>query len=235
MSAHSERDAASSIVGLEFFPRQWQAVTAPVGPVLVLAGPGSGKTRCLTGRIASLIEHNGADPSRICAITFTNKAAQEIANRVRRGLGAVAENLTLGTIHSLCLKVLRPFAKQMNLAPGFGVADEDHQLLILRRLTAPAPDKILTILRKDVAELAEAMSFPIVREISKRSDSHSGLTIELRSRRSLLNAIQESGDPPTSAGRLQLSTHGPAQSAVTPPIRLPHRRCRPLRLRQGRK
>lgn len=134
MSRDQEADENPTIVGLEFFRRQWQAVTAPVAPVLVLAGPGSGKTRCLTGRIASLIQHRGADPSRICAITFTNKAAQEIAKRVRRGLGPVAENLTLGTIHSLCLRILRPFAKLMNLPPGFGVADEDHQRLILRRL-----------------------------------------------------------------------------------------------------
>jgi DNA polymerase III epsilon subunit family exonuclease len=127
-------DETHSIAGLSFIRRQWQAVTAPVGPVLVLAGPGSGKTRCLTGRIASLIQNHGADPSRICAITFTNKAAQEIAHRVRTGLGAIAEDLTLGTIHSLCLRMLRPHAKQLQLPPGFGVADEEHQRLILRRL-----------------------------------------------------------------------------------------------------
>jgi len=123
-----------SILGLDFFPRQWKAVTAPIGPVLVLAGPGAGKTRCLAGRIAHLIQREGAEPSRICAITFTNKAAQEIAARARHGFGHVAEHLTLGTIHALCLKILRPFAKQMGLAPGFGVADDEQQRLILRRL-----------------------------------------------------------------------------------------------------
>jgi DNA helicase II / ATP-dependent DNA helicase PcrA len=123
-----------AIAGLEFLPRQWQSVTAPIGPVLVLAGPGSGKTRCLAGRIAYLIHHKGADPYRICAITFTNRAAQEIASRAREGLGSIAENLTLGTIHSLCLNILRPFAMQMNLPPGFGIADEHQQQLALRRL-----------------------------------------------------------------------------------------------------
>lgn len=137
MSSKPPLPPAQSIVGLDFFPRQWQAVTAEIGPILVLAGPGAGKTRCLTGRILHLIHDKGADPSRICAITFTNKAAQEIASRVRGQLGHVAENLTLGTIHSLCLQILRPFARQMELPPGFGIADDDHQRLILRRLRVP--------------------------------------------------------------------------------------------------
>lgn len=132
--SHTQATLPYSLVGLEFFPRQWESVTAPIGPVLVLAGPGAGKTRCLTGRILHLIHEKGSDPSRICAITFTNKAAQEIATRVRRQLGHVAEHLTLGTIHSLCLKILRPFAKQLDLPPGFGIADEEHQKLILGRL-----------------------------------------------------------------------------------------------------
>jgi DNA helicase-2/ATP-dependent DNA helicase PcrA len=134
MSNDEKPNSSRSIAGLDFFPRQWQAMAAPVEPILVRAGPGSGKTRCLTGRVAFLIRRENADPSRICAITFTNKAAQEIANRVREGLGVVAENLTLGTIHSLCLKILRPFAEKVDLPPGFGVADEEHQLLALRRL-----------------------------------------------------------------------------------------------------
>jgi DNA polymerase III epsilon subunit family exonuclease len=123
-----------SVMGIEFFPQQWKAVSAPVGPTLVLAGPGAGKTRCLTGRIAHLIQSTGADPARICAITFTNRAAQEIASRVRQQLGHVAEHLTLGTIHALCLSIIRPYAKQLDLPPGFGVADDEHQRLILQRL-----------------------------------------------------------------------------------------------------
>jgi DNA helicase-2/ATP-dependent DNA helicase PcrA len=133
MSAAS-RVSTDSVMGIEFFPRQWKAVSAAIGPTLVLAGPGAGKTRCLTGRIAYLIEHEHADPSRICAITFTNRAAQEIASRVRQQLGHVAEHLTLGTIHALCLGVIRPYARQLGLPPGVGVADDEHQRLILQRL-----------------------------------------------------------------------------------------------------
>ena len=120
----------------EFFPRQLEAVTAPIGPVLVLAGPGAGKTRCLTGRIGHLIARHGVDPGRICAITFTNKAAQEIVSRLRTRHGTLVEELTLGTIHALCMKILRPHARQVGLVAGFGVADDDARNLILKRLGA---------------------------------------------------------------------------------------------------
>jgi superfamily I DNA/RNA helicase len=97
MSIESLSRAQQALAGMDFFPRQWQAVTAPIGPVLVLAGPGAGKTRCIVGRIAYLMEHESVDPRHICAITFTNRAAQEIASRVRQAFGHTAEELTLGT------------------------------------------------------------------------------------------------------------------------------------------
>lgn len=115
-------------------PQQVCAVEAPLGPVLVLAGPGAGKTRCLTGRIAHLIEKRQASPSKICAITFTNKAAEEITSRLKRSLGDLVEDLTLGTIHSLCLQLLRAFDQRISLPAGFGVADEGQQRVILSRL-----------------------------------------------------------------------------------------------------
>jgi DNA polymerase III epsilon subunit family exonuclease len=119
---------------LTFFPQQLRAVTASVGPILVLAGPGAGKTRCLTGRIGHLIAERAADPARICAITFTNKAAEEVRTRLLHELGELAEHLTLGTIHALCLDLLRAFGRRAGLPAGFGVADETHQKLILNRL-----------------------------------------------------------------------------------------------------
>ncbi len=120
-------------MGLTFSDAQWRAVAAPLGPVLVLAGPGAGKTRCLAGRIAYLLER-GVEPRRICALTFTNKAAQEIAERLRHGLGDAVEQMTLGTIHSLCLRILRKHGHGVGLPNGFGVADEEHQRLVLGRL-----------------------------------------------------------------------------------------------------
>jgi superfamily I DNA/RNA helicase/DNA polymerase III epsilon subunit-like protein len=128
--------SASTVMGLSFFPQQWRAVCAPPGPVLVLAGPGAGKTRCLTGRIGYLLE-SGTDPRRVCAITFTNKAAQEIRQRLHHGLGDRAGDLTLGTIHALCLRLLRDFGKRVGLPAGFGVADEEQQGLLLGRLGVP--------------------------------------------------------------------------------------------------
>jgi DNA polymerase III epsilon subunit family exonuclease len=122
------------VMGLDFFPPQERAVTAPPGPVLVLAGPGAGKTRCLTGRIGYLISYQQVLPAKICAITFTNKAAQAIADRLQRGLGDLVNEMTLGTIHSLCLQLLRPHARRLGLVAGFGVADEDQQRLVLSRL-----------------------------------------------------------------------------------------------------
>ena len=118
-------------------PSQRSAIEAPPGPTLVLAGPGAGKTFCLIERIRFLVEQHGVDPARICAFTFTNKAAGEIATRLERQLGARAELVKRGTIHAFCAGLLREHGDQVGLAPGFGIADEDYQLAVLRRLEGP--------------------------------------------------------------------------------------------------
>src|SRR5438094_837479 len=115
-------------------PQQRAAIEAPLGPVLVVAGPGAGKTFCLIGRVSHLIEVLGFPPARICAVTFTNKAAEEIAVRLRRTLGDRAEEVTRGTLHALCLGILREHAEAAGLRKGFGVADEQYQRVVLRRL-----------------------------------------------------------------------------------------------------
>ena len=113
---------------------QRQAIEAPLGPVLVVAGPGAGKTYCLIARIGHLIVCDGLVPRRICAVTFTNKAADEITARLRREVGADAEEITRGTLHGLCLALLRDQAAAAGLRRGFGIADEDYQRRVLRRL-----------------------------------------------------------------------------------------------------
>jgi DNA polymerase III epsilon subunit family exonuclease len=102
-----------------------------------VAGPGAGKTFCLIRRIAHLIGALDIEPHRICAVTFTNKAADEIAARLRRELGPAADEVTRGTLHALCLSLLREHAANMGLRRGFGVADEEYQCRVLRRLRIP--------------------------------------------------------------------------------------------------
>ncbi len=102
--------------------------------MLVIAGPGAGKTFCLIRRIAHLIKVHRIPPQRICAVTFTNKAAEEIAGRLRETLHHDAEAVTRGTIHWLCAGILRDHAVLAGLRPGFGIADEAYQLSLLARL-----------------------------------------------------------------------------------------------------
>src|SRR6058998_1793687 len=104
-------------------PRQRLAIESDLGPVLVVAGPGAGKTYCLIARIEHLIA-TGIDPHRICAVTFTNRAAEEIAGRLKQTMGNKAEAITRGTIHALCLALLRDQTDAAGLKRGFGVADE---------------------------------------------------------------------------------------------------------------
>jgi superfamily I DNA/RNA helicase len=125
---------------MSFEPTQQQrkAIEAPLGPVLVIAGPGAGKTCCLIYRIQHLIQKLGMEPRRILALTFTNKAAEEIATRLHETRGVTAAEVTRGTIHATCLMILRDFAERCGLRPGFGVADREYQEQVLRRLRIPA-------------------------------------------------------------------------------------------------
>jgi len=120
-------------------PSQRRAIEAAPRSLLVLAGPGAGKTFCLIERIRFLIEHHGFDPARVCAFTFTNKAAGEIAHRLESKLGHVgdARRITRGTIHAFCAELLRAYGEDIGLDPGFGIADEDYQLGVLRRIEGP--------------------------------------------------------------------------------------------------
>ncbi len=116
--------------------QQQRAIEAPLGPVLVIAGPGAGKTYCLIQRIHHLIHRLGMNPRRILALTFTNKAAEEIAVRLRESLQSV-HDVPRGTLHALCYKILRDYAPTCGLRPGFGVADEEYQRGVLKRFRVP--------------------------------------------------------------------------------------------------
>lgn len=109
-------------------PQQRSAVTAADGPVLVVAGPGSGKTRVLTQRIAWLIANEGVRPWQILAVTFTNKAAKEMEERVKAILNEQAtEGMMIGTFHSICARILRREAEHLPLESNFVIFDSDDQ------------------------------------------------------------------------------------------------------------
>jgi ATP-dependent DNA helicase UvrD/PcrA len=114
-------------------PAQREAVVHPGGPLLVLAGAGSGKTRVIAHRIAWLVLERGIDPSGILAVTFTNKAAREMRSRVESILGA-GSSPWIGTFHGLCLRMLRRNASLAGLPSGFVVYDADDQAALVRRL-----------------------------------------------------------------------------------------------------
>lgn len=114
-------------------PQQQQAVMAGLGPVLVMAGPGSGKTRVLTQRIAYLIDSMGVRPYSILAVTFTNKAAREMESRVAGMLDERARGLTLGTFHATCARILRREAGNLPFESNFVIFDSDDQLSVVKR------------------------------------------------------------------------------------------------------
>ncbi|MBI5953081.1 MAG: UvrD-helicase domain-containing protein [Chloroflexi bacterium] len=116
-------------------PQQRKAVTAADGPVLVVAGPGSGKTRVLTQRIAYLIASEGVRPWQILAVTFTNKAAKEMDSRVKAMLNEQAtEGMMLGTFHSICARILRRESDHLPLESNFVIFDADDQERIVKTI-----------------------------------------------------------------------------------------------------
>ena len=128
---------AGYLAGLN--PEQRQAVEATDGPVLVLAGAGTGKTRVLTTRIAHLIATRRAFPSQILSVTFTNKAAREMKERVAHLVGGVAEGMPwLGTFHSISAKILRRHAELVRLRPDFTILDTDDQIRLMKQVIQAA-------------------------------------------------------------------------------------------------
>lgn len=112
--------------------QQKQAVTANPGHILVLAGPGSGKTRVLTHRIAYLITQFHLPPANILAVTFTNKAARVMESRLEDLLGEKPQGIWLGTFHSICARILRREAEHLNFSSNFVIYDEDDQQSLVK-------------------------------------------------------------------------------------------------------
>ncbi len=126
-------DGQAYMLGLN--PEQKEAVLTTEGPLLVLAGAGTGKTRVLTSRIAHILQQRLAWPSQILAVTFTNKAAREMKNRIGGMVGETVEGMPwLGTFHSICVKILRRHAELVGLKSSFSILDTDDQIRLLKQL-----------------------------------------------------------------------------------------------------
>jgi DNA helicase-2/ATP-dependent DNA helicase PcrA len=114
--------------------QQVQAVTAHDGPVMVLAGPGSGKTRVLTHRAAFLIGETGIQPYHMLAVTFTNKAASEMGERISHLLGQKTHGLTVGTFHATCARILRIESEHLPVDPNYVIFDADDQVKVVKQV-----------------------------------------------------------------------------------------------------
>jgi DNA helicase-2/ATP-dependent DNA helicase PcrA len=114
-------------------PEQRKAVEAINGPVLIIAGPGSGKTRVITHRIAYLVRVCGVSSHRIMAVTFTNKAAKEMVTRLNNLVSASVKDLTIGTFHAICVRILRQDGAAIGVEKDFVIYDNDDQLSLIKK------------------------------------------------------------------------------------------------------
>ncbi|MHA1113300.1 MAG: ATP-dependent helicase, partial [Alphaproteobacteria bacterium] len=119
-------------------PAQREAVEALDGPLLVLSGAGTGKTRVLTTRFAHILAQGRARPWEVLAVTFTNKAARQMRDRVARLIGGPADELWLGTFHAICVRMLRPHVEHVGLDANFTILDTDDQLRLLKQILQAA-------------------------------------------------------------------------------------------------
>ena len=148
-------------------PTQREAVAATEGPVLVVAGAGSGKTRVLTYRIAHLIRDLNVAPNAVLAITFTNKAADEMKERVGRLVGGMVRSMWVSTFHSACVRILRREATRLGYRSGFSIYDDSDSLRLLRMVikdldldTKRFPEKAMKgVISKAKNELVDFESF----------------------------------------------------------------------------
>ncbi|RMD81464.1 MAG: ATP-dependent DNA helicase PcrA, partial [Candidatus Dadabacteria bacterium] len=119
---------------MQLNPEQRLAVEHTEGPLLILAGAGSGKTRVMVARIARILDDKLARPDEILAVTFTNKAARELIDRCRRSVGSDAQRCWVGTFHGIAARLLRRHADRLGYPPGFSILDPEDQLRVVRGL-----------------------------------------------------------------------------------------------------
>ena len=152
----------------ELNPQQHLAVTTSQGQVLVLAGPGSGKTRVLTYRIAYLVQAEQVRPYNILAVTFTNKAAREMEARLEKLLGEQARDLWLGTFHGVCARLLRREVERLPLKPNFAIMDSDDQETLVKQALRDLkldeklyrPSSVHSAISRAKNELIQAKDYP---------------------------------------------------------------------------
>ena len=151
---------------------QREAVQYVDGPMLVVAGPGSGKTRVIVHRIAYLVREKGVSPARIAAVTFTNRAAREMKDRLGRLLGGQSERLTAGTFHAICARLLRRDGEAIGISRDFVIFDDDDQMDAVQRAMSEAgldpkqvhPRSVLGAISAAKAQLIPPQQYPIGRD-----------------------------------------------------------------------
>ncbi|HRB12246.1 MAG TPA: UvrD-helicase domain-containing protein, partial [Vicinamibacteria bacterium] len=139
---------------LSLSAEQVAAVRAAHGPTLILAGAGSGKTRVITERVSFLVSEMGVHPREILAVTFTNKAADEMRRRIEERLGPGAKSAWIMTFHALCVRILRRHPEDAGLSRDFVIYDQDESVSLVRRAIASmgisdktyAPRRVLSLL-----------------------------------------------------------------------------------------
>ncbi|MDD5648726.1 MAG: UvrD-helicase domain-containing protein, partial [Dehalococcoidia bacterium] len=152
---------------------QREAVQYIKGPLLILAGPGSGKTRVITHRIAYLVKTTGVSPRHIMAVTFTNKAAREMQQRLQKLLGSLSEQVWAGTFHAICARILRRDGKSLGLDTNFVIYDEEDQQSLVKQCLL---DLDLDPRQYNPQKIRNAIS-----QAKSQQITHDGLTARARS------------------------------------------------------
>ena len=163
--------------------QQRQGVFTTEGPVLLLAGAGSGKTRVLTHRIAYLIEEKDVNPYNILAITFTNKAAAEMRERVDRLLGMDAGGAWIMTFHAACVRILRRYIERIGYAGSFTIYDTDDQKTIVRQILKkmdldPKLYRDRAVL-SDISRAKDELKSPDDMELESGADYHAKMVAQV--------------------------------------------------------